>query len=392
LRLAFTSSFEEYSEIVPAMDEEQRSLKGLDSNSVHIRAMQVLRFLQAKSRSWLIVTSFVLLAIVGMADYLTGFERSLLVFYLLPVSLGAWFVDWRFAVILSVLSVAVWIGGDIAAGAVYSSPFVPVWNASIAVTFFLVVIWLLTSIRTLLNELEDRIRQRTAALRHEMETRERLEKEVTESTERERQRIGHELHDTLCQHLTGTSLALQVLSGKLAGESLPQVSDADRGVELVEQAIHLTRNIASGLFPLELEGEGLAGALLELSRNTSTSYHVACEFKSDSPVRVSHSTIATHLYRIAQEAVTNAVKHGHVSRIVIELSLAQGNLTLTIKDDGIGLPEKLPGTRGLGLRIMSSRAGMIGGSFLATNNPEGGAIVMCRLAIPNDDTAKSQLS
>jgi signal transduction histidine kinase len=331
--------------------------------------------------------SFVLLVIVGVADYLTGFERSLLVFYLLPVSLAAWFVGWRFAVIICIMSVAVWIGGDIAAGATYSSSFVPFWNATMAVAFFLVVIWLLQKLRSLLDELENRIRQRTAALRHEMKARERLEKEVTEAAERESQRIGHELHDSLCQHLTGTSLALQVLSGKLENASLPFAREADKAVELVEGAIDLTRSIAKGLFPLELEGEGLPAALLELSRTVQKRYPIVCEFKCDSSGGLPDSTMATHLYRIAQESVTNAVKHGHVSHIVIELSMVGPILTLAIKDDGIGLPERLPDDRGLGLRIMSSRAGMIGGTLSVSNNLAGGTLVTCRLPLA-DRTAK----
>jgi signal transduction histidine kinase len=335
------------------------------------------------------VMSFVLLVIVGIADYVTGFERSLLVFYLLPVSLAAWFVSWRFAVIICLLSVAVWIAGDIAAGAVYSSWFIPSWNATTAVAFFLVVIWLLQKLRSLFDELENRIRQRTAALHHEMKARERLEKEVTEATERESQRIGHELHDSLCQHLTGTSLALQVLGGKLTNASLPFAREAEQAVELVEGAIDLTRNIAKGLFPLELEGEGLLAALMELSRTIQKRDRVACEFKCDSPVRLPDSTVATHLYRIAQEAVTNAIKHGHVSCIVIELSVAGPTLTLSIKDDGIGLPEKLPENCGLGIRIMSSRAGMIGATLSVSNHPAGGTLVTCRL--PLADAAMKEI-
>ncbi len=325
--------------------------------------------------------SFVLLVMVGIADYLTGFERSLLVFYLLPVSLAAWLVSWRFAVIICLLSVAVWIAGDIAAGAIYSSAFVPLWNATTAVAFFLVVIWLLQKLRSLLDELENRIRQRTAALRHEMKARERLEREVTEAAERESQRIGHELHDSLCQHLTGTSLALQVLSGKLTDASLPFAREADEAAELVEGAIDLTRSIAKGLFPLELEGEGLPAALMELSRTIQERHRVVCLFKCDSPVRLPDSTVATHLYRIAQEAVTNAIKHGHVSRIVIELSVAAPGLTLSIKDDGIGLPESMPQNRGLGLRIISSRAGMIGATLSISTDPAGGTLVTCRLPL-----------
>jgi signal transduction histidine kinase len=367
------------------MNEERKGLGRRAFTPIRSHFGWVVQFLAHRSPLWTMSVSLLLLAVVGVVDYKTGFERSWLVFYLLPVALGTWFVGWRFGVILCALSVTVWILGDIEAGAVYSSPSVPIWNASIAVTSFLVVVWLLHRLHSLLNQLEDRIRQGTADLRQEMKVRERLEKDVTEAAERESQRIGHELHDSLGQHLTATSLALQVLRGKLATEHSPHSNDVDQAVELVEQGIDLTRKIAKGLFPLELEGEGLAAALLELSRVTARNHHVVCELKYDSSVRLSDSTIATHLYRIAQEAVINAIKHGHVSRIVIELSRRDTNLTLSIKDDGIGLPAPLPENHGIGLRIMSSRAGMIGGDLSVKNDPVGGTIVTCEVAVVNDE-------
>ncbi len=366
------------------MTEEQTVLRLRAFMHIRFHFDRVAQFLAHRSRLWTTSVSLLLLTVVGVVDYQTGFERSWLVFYLLPVALGTWFVGWRFGVILCALSVTVWIVGDVEAGAVYSSPSVPIWNASIAITSFLIVVSLLHRLHSLLNQLEDRIRQGTAALRQEMKMRQRLEKDVTEAAERESQRIGHELHDSLGQHLTGTALALQVLSGKLATQSSPCSKDVDQAVELVEQGIDLTRKIAKGLFPLELEGEGLAAALLELSRVTAQNHRVACESKCDSSVRLSDSTTATHLYRIAQEAVINAVKHGHVSRIVIELSRLDNKLTLAVKDDGIGLPATLPKNRGIGLRIMSSRAGMIGGTLSVRNQAEGGTIVTCDLPLVNN--------
>jgi signal transduction histidine kinase len=365
------------------MNEERKGLRRRAFTPIRFH-FGLVQFLTHRSPLWTMSVSLLLLVVVGVVDYKTGFERSWLVFYLLPVALGTWFVDWRFGVILCALSVTVWIVGDIEAGAVYSSPSVPIWNASTAVIFFLVVVWLLHRLHSLLNQLEDRIRQGTADLRQEMKVRERLEKDVTEAAERESQRIGHELHDSLGQHLTATSLALQVLRGKLATEYSPRSNDVDQAVELVEQGIDLTRKIAKGLFPLELEGEGLAAALLELSRVTAQNHHVACELKCDSSVRLSDSTVATHLYRIAQEAVINAIRHGHVSQIVIELSRRDTNLTLSIKDDGIGLPAPLRENHGIGLRIMSSRAGMIGGTLSVRNQAKGGAIVTCDLPLANN--------
>jgi signal transduction histidine kinase len=172
-----------------------------------------------------------------------------------------------------------------------------------------------------------------------------------------------------------------VLSGKLAEDFLPQARDADQAVQLVEDAIYLTRKLASGLFPLELEGEGLKGALLELCRNTAERYQINCELKNHVQTPPIGSTTAMHLYRIAQEAVMNAIKHGHVSQVVVDLSIENGRLIVRVNDDGIGLPDQLAADRGLGLRIMASRAGMIGAHFSAKNNSAGGAMVTCELPL-----------
>jgi signal transduction histidine kinase len=371
------------------MNRERTGSEARDFSGIRSHFARIINFLTRRSKLWTMSVSLLLLAVVGVIDYQAGFERSWLVFYLLPVGLGTWFVGWRFGVIVCALSVAVWIIGDIEAGAVYSSPSVPIWNAGIAITSFLIVVSLLHRLHLLLSQLEDRIQQGTAALREEMKMREQLEKDVTEAAERESQRIGHELHDSLGQHLTATSLALQVLSTKLERESSPRSKDVDQAVEMVEQGIDLTRNIAKGLFPLELEGEGLAAALRELSTVTGRTHNVVCQFQCDPSVRPSDSITATHLYRIAQEAVTNAIKHGHVSRIVVELFRNDGNLTLSIKDNGVGLPAALPEGRGIGLRIMSSRAGMIGGVLSVKNQAEGGAIVRCDLPLLRNGSADS---
>ncbi len=338
------------------------------------------RLLQ-RSRTQSIFIALLLVIVIGTADYFSGYQIYWSVFYLVAISFAVWRLGTLFALFIAFLSLTSWLVGDWAAGVVYPNRFVPIWNAFITLTSYLVVIWLLSRLKLSHAFLETRIRERTAALRFEIEAREQLEKEVAEVSERERLHIGHELHDTVCQHLTATSLSLQVLSGKLIANSLPQATDADRAAQMVEDAIDLTRNLAKGLFPLELEGEGLEGALLELCRSTADRSRIKCEFQSDLQALQLDSNTATHLYRIAQEAVVNAIKHGHVSQILILKSQQEdGRLQLSVVDDGIGLPNILPNRRGLGLRIMTSRAGMIGGSLSVENNTDGGTIVTCRLA------------
>ena len=334
-----------------------------------------------QSRALSIPVALLIVLLVGVADYFSGYQIYWSIFYLIAIAFATWNTGVLFALLVAGLSIASWLIGDWSAGVVYPNRFVPIWNALITFGSYIIVVWLLSRLKSFHQTLEDRIQQRTAALRDEIAAREQLEKEITEVTERERRRIGHDLHDTLCQHLTATSLSLQVLSGKLSGASLPQARDADASVGLIEEAIDLTRKLAKGLFPLELEGEGLAGALQELCRSTADRYLVKCEFSGDLQTVTLDSTTATYLYRIAQEAVANAVKHGHVSRVNVSLSHLHADLILSISDDGIGLPRFMPEHRGLGLRIMASRAGMIGATFSAENKPEGGVMVICGLPV-----------
>ena len=173
----------------------------------------------ARAKAFRVVLSLVFVAIVGVLDYLTGFELNFLAFYLIPVTLAVWFVGRGFGIFISALCAGVSIAGDLKAGAPYSSSLVPIWNTGGSLTFFIVVVWILAKFRSLLNKLKERLRQRTAALNDEMQERMGLEKEILSISEREQQRIGHDLHDSLCQHLTGVALAGEVLSEQLAAKA-----------------------------------------------------------------------------------------------------------------------------------------------------------------------------
>lgn len=341
--------------------------------------IHLLDRLERRSRPALILAGFVLLAIIGLVDYLTGHEMLFSVFYLLGVGLAAWFVGNGFGLLMSVLSVAVWIGGDLASGARYSSSLVPIWNAMILLVFYFIVVWLLTSLRTLQRDLERRVQQRTLSLTREMAERERLEGEILKVSEREQRRIGHDLHDSLCQHLTATALAGQVLSEKLAVKSLPEAADADKIVDLVEEGITMARDMARGLLPVEMETEGLMAAFQELAASLTERSRTRCEFQLEAPVLIQDDATATHLYRIAQEAASNAIRHGKAKHIVIGLSERDGQVALTVQDDGVGLPETWSKSKGLGIRIMAHRAAMAGGTLSVLPAPAGGTIITCLL-------------
>jgi signal transduction histidine kinase len=346
---------------------------------IRIVMVWLLKKLEESSRAALIVAGLFVLALIGVVDYLTGFELLFSVFYLLEVGLAAWFVGWGFGLIMSVLSVIVWIGGDVAAGAHYSNLVVPVWNAVILMVFYFIVVWLLTRLRSLHRDLEARVTERTRALTHEMAERQRLEEEILQVSESEQRRIGHDLHDGLCQHLTATALAGQVLGERLAAKSMPEAHDATNVVAMVEDGIDLARNLARGLYPVEMDAEGLMASFHELANNLTKTAKVRCTFECDKPVLIHDDTVATHLYRITQEAVRNAIRHGKPKWIGINLSETNDIVKLTIEDDGIGVPEDLKTNDGLGLQIMAHRAAIIGGTCTVEPAPTGGTIVTCTL-------------
>lgn len=321
-----------------------------------------------------------LVALLAYLDYWTGYEQSLLLFYLVPIALATWTSGIGFGLLFSLLSVAAWVLSDLWAGI----PAVGFWNLGMALAAYIVFAVLLSKLRAVLGDLEHRVRDRTKALRREIAERERLDREIAEVADRERRRLGQDLHDSLCQHLTGTALTAQTLREKLAARSAPEILEADKVVRYIEEGIDLSRNMARGLFSPELEAEGLMFALQSLADNMGERFQIICAFQSEGIVRVSDSSMATQLYRIAQEAVMNAIKHASAERIDISLLKDADTLILSVSDDGIGLPEKLLAQEGLGLRLMSHGASLIGADFQARGKPGGGTIVTCRVSIPSE--------
>ncbi len=331
-----------------------------------------------KSRLALAAFCLFITGALGYLDYVTGYEQTFLLFYLAPVALATWFGSFALGFAFSALSIGAWVLSDVAAGV----PAIGLWNIVMALGSYAVFTSLLSKLRTLLNELDQRVRDRTADLKREMAERERLDQEIAEVADRERRRLGQTLHDSLGQHLTGTALAAQVLREKLAERSASEVAEADKVVHYIEEGIDLTRNLARGFFSPELDADGLDVALNSLAVNISERFRVPCTFNGGDAVHVGDATTATQLYHIAQEAVMNAVKHASATKIDIELVRNGQKLTLAVSDDGRGFPEKLPEPPGLGLRLMAHGASLIGGKLAIARNRNGGTLVTCKLNKP----------
>jgi signal transduction histidine kinase len=334
------------------------------------------------SRRFAAVVALASVLATGAADYVTGADISLSLFYLVSITLAVWYVGRWFGVALSILSVVISMASDWALGALTFTHFAEAWNAASRAIFYLVVVWLLSSLKSQHERLEERVRRRTIALSEEIAERERLEKEILGISEREQRRIGHDLHDSLCQHLTATAIAGAVIEERLSAKALPEAAGANRVVEMVEEGITLARNLARGLSPVHIEAEGLMDGLQELADQNAERFKVECVFECDPPVLIEDGAVATHLYRIAQEAISNAIQHGKANEITISLTGSDRETTLSIADDGVGLPETLPARRGMGLRIMNHRASMIGGTLSVERAPAGGTVVTCSSSRP----------
>ena len=211
--------------------------------------------------------------------------------------------------------------------------------------------------------------------------RKRLEKEILETTDREQRRIGQDLHDGLGQHLTGIELMVEVLQQKLAASSPQHAVRAAEITQYVREAITQTKMLARGLSPVVVESEGLMSALQELAANSEKIFRITCTFACPEPVPVNEHTIAVQLYRIAQEAVSNGIRHGQARRVEIQLRREAGQMVLRIQDNGRGFPSTSAENGGMGLRIMQYRAGMIGATLAIDPGPRGGVVVVCSLRV-----------
>jgi hypothetical protein len=223
-----------------------------------------------------------------------------------------------------------------------------------------------------------------SAIARDVTERKVMQREVLEIAAREQQRIGQDLHDGTGQELTGLAMMAERLSGDLAERSLPQAAAAERIVEGLEEALSHVRALSKGLVPVEVDGEGLMVALSDLAARTSERHAVSCVFECDQPVSIGDNQTATHLYRLSQESVTNALKHGRARNITISLTGDNDLITLKIADDGTGLAENHHESSGTGLRIMRYRAELIRAKLTIGRARTNGTQMTCTLPRPQD--------
>jgi signal transduction histidine kinase len=240
------------------------------------------------------------------------------------------------------------------------------------------------------EELEARVEQRTSELRaanlkleNVIEERKRLENELLEIAENERRRIGFDLHDDLGQKLTGLSLMIKALTQRLASEKHPSLPDVRRIEGLMDEIISHTHNLAHQFGSLDVKGDDLSTVLKGLAGNVKRMFEIPCGFSIKGVLPELPANIILQLYKIAQEAVSNAIKHGKARQVTIGLLKEDEHLLLTIKNDGLPFTQPANSKDRMGLRIMNYRASTIGATLEIKAAEKNGTIVCCALPIKN---------
>jgi PAS domain S-box-containing protein len=236
------------------------------------------------------------------------------------------------------------------------------------------------------DELEVRVQQRTsdlkltnARLQKSISERKRLEHELLEITERERRRIGLDLHDDLGQKLSGVAMMTKGLELKLARENNGYAKDAASIHELVQEAMTHASGLARDLTTLDLGGDDLKGSLESLARHAQELFDIGCLVRSEVPLPALESSATTQVHKIAQEAVTNAIKHGKATKVQIHLAATPHALVLTVENNGRPFPALSARTTGMGLRIMNYRASLIGAALEIQSLGDKGTRVTCTI-------------
>lgn len=246
------------------------------------------------------------------------------------------------------------------------------------------------------DELELRVEKRTADLRaanikleNVIEERKRLENELLEIAENERRRIGFDLHDDLGQKLTGASMLIKALEQRLATERHACLEDARRIQVLMEEIVTHTHNLARQFSSLDVKGDNLAVVLKGLAANVKKMFDISCGFTIRGTLRELPSHTTLQLYKIAQEAVSNAIKHGKASQVSIALAINERELTMTIKNDGLPFAQPSTSKNRMGLRIMNYRASTIGATLDIKPLNKSGTMVTCTLPVKQSARANS---
>jgi signal transduction histidine kinase len=319
-------------------------------------------------RAWILAEMTACSLVIGALDFISGYEIRLLPFYSGPIFVAGWFCGKKSGLLVAAFSGVIWWCANWFTGDPELHNWTWEWETFRHLGFFLVVAWAGAALRAK----SDIAAVRIALLEHS----ERLEREIVNISDAEQRRIGQDLHDGLCQDLAALSCAATSLRDDL--QDLQLRAESSRAGELANRlrdAVVQTRDLARGLVPAHVGQVGLVLALESLAQSVTRFHGVTCTFRFHGRAASCDEGAATHLYRIAQEAINNATRHGKATNIAISLDATSDLLTLRILDDGVGISQST--SNGMGLAIMGYRARLNGGELKIEQLKTGGTLVSC---------------
>lgn len=313
--------------------------------------------------------------VIGLFDYLTGYEMSMFIFYAAPILAVAWFVDQKSAILLALIAGVIWWWADRLALHPYRWGWLQAWETLVRIGLFLFSAVSGAVIRAYYESTKARI----LLLEHSQQ----LEQQIINISEEQQRRIGRDLHDGICQHLAALGYSASSLEKDLdrAGHG-EWASNARDLAKRLRQSVVQTRDLARGLSPVQIETDGLASALEELAATAKHLLGTDCVFDGETQTEVYDQSTATHLYRIAQEAINNATRHGKATHISLTLTANPEMVELLVRDNGTGFDRQLVDSGGMGLKIMAYRARCLGGQIELKTTPAEGTMVCCKVPQP----------
>jgi signal transduction histidine kinase len=294
--------------------------------------------------------------------------------YSIPVAFVTWFVSRRSGLIFALAAGAITIGSALVHDGY--PPAVAFWNCCMRAGVLITMVWLLSAVRSFMQQQEQAVRDRASDLHREIGQRKRAEREFFQLLQKQREQIAYDLHDDLAQVLTAIAMKTKCLESELKASFSPHAESAAAIVKLMNSAVGQTRTIARGLCPIDSQSAELVSAVRRLAEDTSKSFGVKCHITSTHSNLPYSRDAAVHIYRIAQQAIDNAIRHGNAKCIEIKLEHTDQQFRMCVWDDGSGFDESADKPHGLGLRTMAFRADVFNGTFEISSKPGEGTCVI----------------
>jgi signal transduction histidine kinase len=322
----------------------------------------------------LLATAAIYMAGVAVLELLAQPLLRFSLLYSIPVALVTWFVSRRAGLIFAFAAGSV----TLVSALVHEGypPAVAFWNCSMRAGVLTTTVLLLSAVRSHTQQQDQEVRDRAVDLQREIGQRKRAEREFFQLLEKQREQIAYDLHDDLAQVLTAIAMKTKCLESELKASFSPHAESAAAIVKLMNSAVGETREIARGLCPINSQSAELVSAVRRLTDETSKSFGVRCQSTSTHSQLPYSSDAAVHIYRIAQQAIDNAIRHGNAKSIEIKLEHTDEQFRLSIWDDGSGFDEISDTPHGLGLRTMAFRADVFNGTFHISSEPGQGTRVV----------------